>query len=182
VDQAESLNSSKDYTKIEKEMFVKLGMIQSVTNFMFSSLDFWYDDYNHFFTPEKVPPRFPSDTCMPFAQKMFVTVNGKILGCERIGHEYELGWVTPESIKIDFPEIVDKYNAWHDKIRKKCQVCYIFNQCSQCMFYLDLTKENPVCDRFKDFNAYSKYAGFFFDYFEKRPGLFDRILKEVLIG
>jgi uncharacterized protein len=181
VNEKESLYNSEDYSKIEQEMFIKLPTIQAASNFLFSSIDFYYDDYNHFFLSEKVPERYPSDTCSPFSKKLFLTVNGKILACERIGQQFELGQLTPEGIVLDFQEIADKYNNWFSSIRKQCRSCYIFDRCSQCIFYLDLKNGKPVCGNILDFVNYSRFVSNYFNYFEKKAGLFDRILKEVMI-
>jgi uncharacterized protein len=44
---------------------------------------------------------------------MFVTVNGKILPCERISHKYALGEVTDEGVHLDFTEIAERYNNYY---------------------------------------------------------------------
>lgn len=33
----------------------------------------------------------PTGTCIPLVKRMFVTVTGKILPCERIGQQFALG-------------------------------------------------------------------------------------------
>lgn len=181
VNEKESLYNSEDYSRIEREMFIKLPTIQAVTTFMFNSIDFYYHNYNEFFTPDEIPERYPSDTCTPFSKKLFLTVNGKIMACERIGQQFELGWLTPAGIVLDFQDIADKYNHWFSLIRQQCQSCYIFDQCSQCMFFLDLKGGNPICGNFLNFANYSRYVSNYLNYFEKKPGLFDRILREVMI-
>jgi len=181
VNEEESLYNSEDYSRIEQEMFIKLPSIQAVTSFMFSSSDFYYNDYNQFFTIDKAPERFPSGTCPPFSKKLFLTVNGKIMACERIGQQFELGRLTPEGIVLDFQEIADRYNRWFSMIRKQCQSCYIFDQCTQCIFYLDLKDGKPVCGNFQNYANYSRYVSNYLNFFEKNPGMFDRVVEEVMI-
>ena len=50
-------------------------------------------DYNELLYKEmtKEEEFLPTGTCIPFSRKLFVTVNGKILPCERIGHNNFLG-------------------------------------------------------------------------------------------
>jgi uncharacterized protein len=182
VNERESLYNSKDYSRIEREMFIKLPTIQNITSFMFSSIDFYYTDYNHFFIPPgEIQERYPSATCMPFSKKLFLTVNGKIMACERIGQQFELGWLTKEGVQIDFQEIADKYNRWFSMLRKQCQSCYIFDRCSQCIFYLDLKGGKPICGNFQNFENYSRSVANYLDFFEKKPRMFDRVLEEVMI-
>ncbi len=57
----------------------------------------------------------PTGTCLPFEKKMFVTVNGKILPCERISHDYALGKVTDTGVILDIEQIADTYNKWYKK-------------------------------------------------------------------
>jgi len=48
---------------------------------------------------------------MPFSKKNFVTVNGKLLPCERIGHNYALGQLSKTGLNIDFEKIASINNA-----------------------------------------------------------------------
>ncbi|NIM16277.1 MAG: radical SAM peptide maturase [Candidatus Aminicenantes bacterium] len=181
VNQRQSLYHSEDYSRIEQEMFIKLGSVQAVTTFLFNSVDFYYADYNNFYYSEKIGIRYPTDTCLPFSRKLFLTVNGKILACERIGQEFELGWVTKEGVQLDYQEIADRYNQWFSLMRNQCRTCYIYDQCIQCIFYLDLKGGKPVCKNYMDITKYSRYVSSFLDYFEHKPQQFERILKEVII-
>jgi uncharacterized protein len=180
VDENESLFDSRDYSLIEQEMFIKLPTIQSVSSLLFHSIDFYYNNYNDFFHPLRLRVTHPTDTCMPFSKKVYLTVNGKILPCERIGQHLELGWVRPEGVQLDLQEIADRYNRWFEQMRNQCQSCYIYNQCSQCLFFLEPKDGKRVCARIQNLEKYSRYLSSFLSFFEKRPGLFDRILKEVL--
>lgn len=179
VNEKESLYNSEDYSRIEQEMFIKLPTLQSFTGFLFRAADFNYDNYNDFFTTLKEPKRYPTDTCMPFSRKLFLTVNGKIMACERIGQNYALGQMDEDGITVDFEEIAHRYNQWFAKIRKLCQACYLYDQCTQCIFYIDLDEEKATCGNFMNRQNYSKYFASFLNYFEKSPALVNRIIEEV---
>ena len=79
---------------------------------------FRYLDYTNllFERPDITP--VPTGTCLPFSRKMFVTVNGKILPCERIGQQFALGIVSEESVNLDLQAIANKYNAYYAKMEK----------------------------------------------------------------
>ena len=181
VNATESLYKSEDYSRIEQEMFIKLPTVQDVASFMFNSSDFYYNSYNDFFSPGKTTKRYPTSTCLPFSKKLFLTVNGKILACERIGQHFELGWLTPEGVELDFQEIADKYNHWYSLLRKQCRSCYIYDRCSQCLFYLDLKEDKLICDNAQNLTKFSRYLSNYASYLEKKPALFDRIFREVMI-
>jgi len=177
----ESLYNSEDYSRIEKEMFIKLPTIQEASTFLFQANDFCFSDYNALFYSHKTRQRFPTGTCFPFSKKMFVTVKGKIMACERIGQSYGLGHMDSKGISLDFQKIADNYNRWFDRMRKQCSACYHIDQCTQCIFYLDLSGEKPVCRSLMNAADYSRYISSFLGYFEHNRSLYNKILKEVVI-
>lgn len=177
----ESLYNSEDYSMIEKEMFIKLPTIQEASTFLHQVNDFCFNDYNGLFYAQKNRRKYPTGTCFPFSKKMFVTVTGKIMACERIGQNYVLGHMGAQGVSLDFQRIADNYNDWFDKMRKQCSACYHIDQCTQCIFYLDLSAEKTVCRNLMNGADYSRYLSSFLDYFEKNRFLYNKILKEVVI-
>lgn len=178
----ESLYNSEDYSMIEKEMFIMLPNIQDVGLFLLKGSDFSFDNYSQMLRTPKDSPRYPTGTCVPFGRKIFVTVNGKILPCERIGHEFTLGRVDGQSVSIDYRSIAEKYNAWHDKMRKQCSVCHNADRCPQCVFSLNLQQNKPQCTGFLNQKDYSRRLGAYVDFLENRPGLYTDIFQKVLVG
>lgn len=57
----------------------------------------------------------------------------KILPCERIGHQFSLGHITPEEIVLDIQGIADKYNGYYSRMEKRCGTCknkeLVYNAC-----------------------------------------------------
>jgi len=179
---SESLYKSEDYSMIEREMFIGLPNIQSVSTFLHSINDFSFNDYNdllHFFDEKE---RLPTGTCVPFSKKIFITVSGKILACERIGHRLVLGHVNPQAVTIDYEIIAKNYNEWFDKLRKQCYNCFNADACTQCIFNLDVTGKNPVCNGFMDSDDYSRYFSSNIDFIESKPSVYAKILKEVILN
>jgi len=119
-------------------------------------------------------------TCYPFSKKIFVTANGKILACERIGHQFALGMVTDKKVEIDIEAIADKYNNYYNKLRDKCRVCYNYNTCGQCIFHMDIDSDNPSCEAFIDQEGFKKYLSRNISHFEKEPNTYYRLMKEVI--
>jgi len=181
VNATESLYNSEDYSRLEREMFIQLPTIQDIASFMFNSGDFYYNSYNSFFSSEEIQERYPTSTCTPFAKKLFLTVNGKILACERIGQQFELGKLTQKGIELDFQKIADKYNSWYSHLRKQCKSCYIFDRCYRCIFNLNFKEGKPICENSQSFKDFSRIVSNFLNNLEKKPWLFERIFKEVMI-
>ena len=181
VNVSESLYNSEDYSLIEKEMFIQLPNIQNISMFFNQCNSLHFNNYNHLLTKESNNLRFPTGTCIPFSQKIFITVNGKIMACERIGQHFGLGKIDENGITLDFDEIANRYNAWWAKLKKQCSACYNSEHCLQCIFYLDITGDNPVCNGFMTPEDHSKHIASYFNYLETKPGLYDEILRKVII-
>lgn len=178
----ESLFNSEDYTNIEKDMFIRLPNIQSVSTFLHRKNDFSFENYNELLYPLENAVIYPTGTCVPFSKKIFVTVNGKVLACERIGQQYVLGHINPQSVNIDHEAIAGKYNAWFDKLRKQCNACYNTDLCNQCIFNLELRNKPLVCQGFMNHEDYSHYLSSFLSFIEKKPEVYEKIFKEVVIN
>jgi uncharacterized protein len=184
VNSNESLYNSEDYRTIERDMFIKLDNIQAISTFLHQYNDFTFRDYDELIYGNKNKNhqcRFPSGTCVPFSKKLFVTVQGKILACERIGQRFALGQVTKKEFFIDFQRVADDYNRWFDKIRKLCEQCARAEHCTQCMFLLDLEGKKTMCGGFTDNQTLADNFAGMAGYFEKNRDIYTRLLKETVI-
>ncbi|MCP4150459.1 MAG: radical SAM peptide maturase [bacterium] len=176
-----SLYSSNDYRVIEKEMFVQLPNIQDVSTFLHHSNDFSFANYNQLLYDFVEKPRFPTGTCLPFGKKIYVTVKGKIMACERIAHRYGLGFIDSEAVKIDFDAIAKQYNMYYDTLRNLCRRCYKVAHCTRCLFIMDLTAKKLHCNEFHDSNDFAGYLSGHLNFLEKKPEMYNKIFKEIVI-
>lgn len=119
-----------------------------------------------------------SGTCAPFSIRIFLTVNGKLLPCERIPQKYFLAEVDENGVRIDFQKVADKYNNWFEIINKQCNICYNRHHCSQCIFHLDLEDPSCKCGRYKNFDSYKKDLEKDLSIVEEAPLLYSNILNE----
>jgi len=100
---------------IEKKTIEKLSFMASpqldrfYRQFDLKSGNIFSDYRDMLFDREKVGI-IPSGTCLPFTKKMFITVNGKILPCERIDHKHFFGVVKDNQVMLDFDEIARSHN------------------------------------------------------------------------
>ena len=176
----ESLHEAENYEAIEDDMFIKSGTYRSLTTFLHQYSDCVYRDYTDllFGKPEKT---IPTGTCLPFGKKMFVTVNGKILPCERIGHQFELGSVSDSGVNLDMQAIADRYNAYFSGLNRQCEKCYNAKTCIQCVFNLNELDDNPVCHGFMDKQAFDAYKSRQMDFLRQNPEAYYRIMEEVIV-
>lgn len=179
----ESFYQSKNYELILDEMFMNTGEYNMLGTFLMQYNQNVFRTYNNLFTT--ISPRnfIPTGTCKPFSRKMFVTVNGKILPCERIGQQYGMGCV--EScllVNLSFEEIAEYYNRCLDKLRSQCQTCYRTQSCSQCMFSIDRfdSQEQVKCPEYTDAKTFAGYVSQNISFIEEHPNAYERVMDVVI--
>ena len=177
----DSLSEIEDYETIAEELFSNIPDVNSLIFFVHDNTQNIFRDYNDFFIDHSKVTKMPSGTCFPFSRKFFVTVNGKILPCERIGHQYALGNVSPTNIELDPVVISEKYNQYYKKLNQQCEQCYNADNCLQCMFNLDDLDGSPICKGFMDRKKHSKYLSARMNYLENHPQVYHRIFNEIVI-
>lgn len=155
----ESLHQSEHYDSIEKDMFVKSGSYCSLSTYLLQYSNFVYKDYNELLLGKDCQKRIiPTGTCLPFSKKVYVTVNGKLLTCERISHQFALGEVTDTEVQLDFEAIAQKYNRYYTKLDKQCKTCHNKKACIQCVYNLpDIDKTKVKCHGFMSKNNFENY-------------------------
>ncbi|MDR2511207.1 MAG: radical SAM peptide maturase [Bacteroidales bacterium] len=179
--QIESLYQSEHYDEIEKDMFIKSPSYQSVCTFLHQYSDFVYKDYNEVLYGKSNTNTWISGTCLPFGKKMFVSVNGKLLPCERIGHQFALGQIADDKVELDFECIAEKYNRYFSKIERQCENCYGKKSCIQCIFNLEKLEEMPVCQGFMNKRDFEDYVSANLAFLSAHPEDYYRIMEEVIV-
>lgn len=124
---------------------------------------------------------FPTGTCLPFQKKIFLTVNGDILPCERIDQKYILGHVTSEKVDLDLDAIAKQYSAYYNKTKHLCKACYMKPFCKQCLFYMENLSSSPRCPGFKNRKEALDYLGYYLNMLQQQPEIYARISKELMV-
>ena len=107
------LKESENYEALLDEMFMKSPEYYGACLFLQQYNKNVYRSYNDLFASEKALNFIPTGGCVPFSRKMFITVNGKILACERIGQQYGLGTAFPDDdIELSYQSIADLYKNY----------------------------------------------------------------------
>jgi uncharacterized protein len=177
----ESLQQAEHYEEIEQELYVQAGTIQTLTHFLHQHSGFVYKDYTDLLFDRSEQQVCPTGTCMPFTRKMYITVNGKILPCERIGHQFALGEITDTEVVLNAEAIADKYNAYYAKMEKQCSMCKNAKACIQCIYNLTNLEKNPVCYGYMNEKAFERYADIQKHFLERHPELYKKIMEEVQV-
>ncbi|MDR2653469.1 MAG: radical SAM peptide maturase [Prevotellaceae bacterium] len=182
----ESLQQSEHYEEIEKDMFINTGSYKNLTLFLHKYSGFVFNDYTDLLfdksqNANKKTKRIPTGTCAPFSKKVYVTVNGKILPCERIGHQFALGEITDTDIKLDAEAIANKYNAYYSKMEKQCNKCNNIESCVQCIYNINGLEGKPVCYGYMNEKDFQNYVNAQMTFLAKNPEAYKKIMEEVLI-
>lgn len=152
--------------------------IDYITHFSGNS----FDSYNALLGSGMDHPRIPSGTCAPFYKKMFVTVQGKILQCEKISHDFYLGRVEEGKVEMDLDKIACQFNGWMSQIGVQCRQCSVSKACPQCVFQLDsMLKEKLVCNHMYDSVKFAQYSRMGLEAIRSQPELYRKIIEDVTI-
>lgn len=180
----ESLRQAEHYEEIERDMFMNTGNYQSLTLYLHQYSGFVYRDYTDLLFDKREAEnirRIPTGTCLPFSKKMFVTVNNKILPCERIGHQFALGKIGETEIELNPEWIANKYNDYYARMEAQCSRCKNQKACIQCLFNLKDVESTFVCFGYmtdKDFRNYVNRQMYFL---ERNPEMYKKIMEDVIV-
>ena len=148
-----NIERSPNRINLQENLFMDDPAVSELCTFLHWHSGNVYKTYTDLLLDESKKKWLPTGTCLPFQKKIFITTSGKILPCERVSHEYSLGYVTDKEVVLDFEEIVRKYNEYYRKYISQCSLCYNNHTCKQCMFYI-----TGKASKDKSFSNGSKYA------------------------
>lgn len=174
----ENLGQSENYEKIEREMFLKTASSQGYATYLRQYSGYVFKSYSDLLFDTSSKVRFPTGTCLPFGKKMFVTVNGKILPCERIGHQHALGEIT-NVVKLNLDEIAQKYNAYFDKLTRQCSKCHNVKACIQCIFNINDLDGDSICYGYMSSKDFERYVSNQLAFQETFPEAYYNVLRNV---
>lgn len=172
----------EDKKKLFQEQGCKNPIINKITNFFHNTLKqtcFTY--YEELLQNNSFSIRTPSGTCFPFQKKLFVTVNGKILPCERIDQRHVLGYATANRIDLDYKKIADKYNHIFNNVVNSCKKCYQNKTCTQCLFQIEDIEKQTSCPHLFNYESIVKYYSDIISNIVETPEVVDEIIDKILI-
>lgn len=188
----DSLHQKKWYNTmmsiVQNEIFYDFlthPYFERVARYILMHSPYVYMDYNELlFNNQNRRKELPTGTCFPFVKKVFITVSGQIMPCERISYTYALGTINEDAVLIDFKSIADRYNKYYNRVRPVCQKCANNEGCLSCMFSNgQLDSSHSMCSYFMSFrdakNMQNEVGRFLHNY----PGAYSYIMNnyEVMI-
>ena len=176
-----SLKMSNKQEDLINDLFDNDLNVRILSRFIFMNNNNQFDSINNILNKRDSYNYIQTGTCIPFERKIYVTVNNKILACERINQDYVLGKIENNNVIVDFEQVAKSYDSFFDIVYKLCKNCYQSGKCSQCIFQLENIDENTKCDNFLDETQFSNMLGYNISFLENHPTLFYRLLNEVFI-
>lgn len=141
-----------------------------------------FRSYNDLLSENTTGRRTLTGTCLPFSRKMFVKVDGKIMQCERIHHNFVAGMVRNGEVTLDLKEICDTFNGYLDNIRPHCARCAGSRICSKCFFNIkDIETTHAKCDEFLTPADRRDYENNLLRYLYEHPELYRKFVCETVL-
>lgn len=177
---SQSLAKSTNCEVIEDNYFLEMPSGLQLSNFLYYTTGNIYYNYNQLLMQKFGNDIISTGTCTPFAKKMFITTDGKILPCERIDHDFEMGYVHDEFVELDYKHIAERYNCYLTKVADQCLCCSANNFCIQCVYHIDdIRNKFSHCHNFCTPEIFKNEKERNFDYLRKHPRYYKRILNEI---
>lgn len=177
-----SFEMSSDCAKLAEDMFISAPPVEALSRHLYHNSGNLYDNYRDLVINTEITGRGQSGTCVPFMIKMFVTVNGKILQCEKINHEFALGQIHEDRIELNLQGAADKQNGYLKNLEKQCLICVNNKKCGLCIYQIDhLDYPNVHCRNFStsDNDMVGKKI---MDFLGRNPHMYRRIHEQVTIS
>lgn len=179
---SESIKSAQNCESLKNEMFIKDPETRNVLKYIYNHSGNVFLKYNNLLSNTLSSSLPPTGTCLPFSKKMFVTVKGRILQCERINHEFALGRITDTSVELDWEQAAEQHNSYVFKYVKQCEYCGNREACMQCVYQIDdIHDEHTRCLGFCTKAEKKKENEACLEYLAKHPELYKKLLRDVKI-
>ncbi len=168
---------------LENELFIKAPRVASVMHYLHKHSGNYYRNYLSLAIDKNKLFRYSTSTCTPFSKKMFITVNGKILPCERVAHDYTMGQITDTEVSLDYEQIAQLHNKYTNRYSKQCKQCAISQHCRLCVYQEDeISKGSDFCSYYTTKAQLEAEQKATLAYLGKHPELYKRIFNEVSVG
>ena len=184
-DKFNSFDQSSVKFKTQEDIQMEDSQIMAYHSFIRDFSGNYYNNYFDLFDSDE-HRLIPTGTCRPFERKIFLTVNGKILPCEKIGQEHILGRIENGIMILDYEQVKTYYKNLYDKVILNCKTCLSQRSCGQCIFLLKEKNEREnkegkfICPNYIGGKAADTYFIRFLSYAEEHPEIYEEIMKNIV--
>ena len=134
---ATSIQKANNCEALKNELFIKSPETGALVNYIYHHTGNVFNDYNDLLLGREGSSFPPSGTCIPFSKKMFITVKGRILQCEKIDHEFALGQITNKKVELNLEQAARQHNKYTFRYMNQCKTCAAKQLCTLTVFTTD---------------------------------------------
>lgn len=136
--------SEHNYIALNKGLKNVPVFFYELLNINIKSWTDWLCDYEYQY--------YPSATCLPFSNRIFVSADGRLHLCEHIGYNYSIGYIDlkKKCIIFDRNQWAMQYTNYFSRINSSCNKCAEFFLCKKCLFERNMKCAPITCDDFID--------------------------------
>ena len=179
---ATSIQKANNCEALKNELFIKSPETGALVNYIYHHTGNVFNDYNDLLLGREGSSFPPSGTCIPFSKKMFITVKGRILQCEKIDHEFALGQITNKKVELNLEQAARQHNKYTFRYMNQCKTCAAKQLCTQCVYQIDdIHDKTSKCYSYYSATQHEKQKEYYMDHLDKHPELYNIILKEVVV-
>lgn len=175
----ESNTSGEDTDQLITELGSKSRTYKAIERYIHCHSNRYYEDYIDLLRDVE-PERLPTGTCIPFSRKIFVTVDGKILPCERIPHDYVMGTIDADNQEIDYELSAAIYNLMMNKVQSLCGHCFNRKGCVQCVYAIEKEDLGKRCWGFMSRTAFQQYETRMLGCISRHPDMYRQIMEDAI--
>ena len=178
-----SLLESGNPHQLSESLFISDPDVKNLLLYLYKYSGNVFKDYNDLLANKKCRYLLPTGTCIPFGRKMFITVNGRILPCEKIDHCFSYGTVNQVGVHLDCEKVAMSFNSYLSRVKSLCFRCNRKQSCSQCLYYLDDIQSSPVsfCRDYLDKEGFRHYKSVCLRYLKDHPNLYKQLMEKVIV-
>ena len=175
-----SFYKSKNCETLEKKYFLETPRGYSLSRYLYNLSGNIYYNYNQLMVSKLVNDMISTGTCSPFSKKLFLSVSGRILPCERIDHDFGLGYVHDDFVELDYNHVADRHNHLLSKLVHQCYSCGHKKLCPECIYFIDdIRNRTSQCLSFCTEDKAEEERQGIFDYLRQNPHYYEKVLNEV---
>lgn len=178
-----SLLDSRNPHQLSETLFISDPDVKNLLLYLYQYSGNVFKDYNELLTNKKCRQYFPTGTCIPFSRKMFITVNGRILPCEKIDHCFSYGTVNQDGVHLDCEKVAQEFNTYLGRAMRLCSRCFRGTSCSQCLYYFDDIHSSCIsrCRDYLDKEGFRRYKSVCLKYLDTHPYLYKQLMEKVIV-
>jgi len=170
-------NTDFDLYNKYPDSFLEIPIHKKIIHLLMYMTDtLYYDESSYLF--KNSHDCFPTHTCVPFTKRLFLSVDNKIIPCEKVNRQKSLCEFKDGIFDFNYDTIAEEFNEMVYKYAHICPYCAFEMMCNHCAC-TSLNKQE--CPKFQPSEKISKIFSDVFSYLENNPKALNLIFENVIL-